>query len=148
MICTLVIYVNDVDILTLYLSYSPSDSCSEDDWDDLTPPRANQHGYYNTPPSRAAFTPISTGAVSFPGSGGLTMSGESKRGAAATPGSVAASVVAIARASQAAEEEDNRSSLESVARWCRHTYRYLVSVVESVRALLAIKTYRYLLGGE
>jgi hypothetical protein len=117
-----------------YLLESGSDD-SEEPWGGLTPPSAAYDSARSTP--LRAHLPSAPSTVE-------RVAGA--RGVVPAPGSVAARVAAIARAS--GEDDEAPGFCSKTARWFRHTYRYLRSVVRSVRALLGIRTYRCLLGGE
>lgn len=125
----------------LFSCCGASDSESEEDWGGLTPPPAAMVGYYDTPPTaRIRPLPSSANATCIRDGGGAQSADKRNDSDSIrnTPGSVAA----------IAARDEPRGMMETTARWFRHTYRYFRSVVESVLALLSIKPYRYLLGGE
>lgn len=120
----------------------PSEEDSEEEWEGLTPPVTTSTRGASTTPPTAERRNLFAGSTSAERA---SFSGR-RRSWGPAPDVVAASVKAIAKAS-VEEDEEAAGVCNRCARSCRRAYRYLRSVVQSVHALLKIRTYRCLLGG-
>lgn len=130
----------------LYPSCSESDysDSEEEEWAGLSPVPLYDEDDFGTP--AAAATRRGSGmqnaaAAGAASAGAAAVGGSSRK--ATTPGGGTTPAGGGGGGS-----EEGESWLDRVSRTCRRYYRFGKAVVVSVKALLAIKTYRYLLGGE
>ena len=155
-------------IVCVFCSYSDSDSESDEEWPGLTPPppirsavansnyssSSNYNGKvgafsqdFTSPSNRAALSGSKALGSTTSGAGGNSAS-RGYTAVAHTPNTAGSVQAAHALQCLPDSDEEETGVCKKVSRSVGRARRYIQSIYDTVRALLSIKTYRYLLGGE